>query len=1084
MPKVSRKSHFASQASATPRQVTKSAAASRETPSLAVTALLVCFFLSGAAGLIYEVAWTKSLGLFFGRTVYASATVLTVFMAGLAGGSAWLGRKSEQTKRPIALYGWIELGVAATSAVSLAGQAGVRWLYYSVYPLVSHSAASVLTLRFTGAALVLIVPSFLMGGTLPILLRGLTLYGLKGSTQIGRRVSRLYWVNTLGAVAGAITAGFILLPALGLRLSVTFAVLLNACVGGVALRLSRHFEAVSGASSPNETQTSPPAKRNIEFRKPALIGFLFAAFGLVGGTAISYEIAWARLLATTLGSSTYAFTLMLATFLLGIALGSMLYERWSARHKPTLTTFARTQTFASVAVLLFLVFFRELPRVLPPILKVTHESFSGLVLGQLVAAGLAMLPATIVFGFNFPVVVALIAGSQNEDDHPGQATGKAYAANTCGAIIAAVSTGFFLVPRLGSFRVVAVAAAMNLFLGVVLEWCSAPCRYLAVLANLALMACVAGVGWSSLFYDRALASFGTVLYWNLHQAPLTLQEAANTEDIVFLQDGLNATISVSRSDNYVALKTNGKVDASSVDTNTQILLGDLGAVFHPHPHRGLVIGLGGGMTASALSRFPEVERIDCIEIEPAVLHAAPYLELLSRGVLRDARLHVILDDARNALLTSREQYDLIISEPSNPWIAGVATLFTDEFYAAMRRRLAPGGMFVQWVQGYSLEPSELQMILATISPHFSNITLWHSAGPDFLILARTESGPLDFSRARILWSQPQLQEDFSTLRLTRPESWPVYFSLSDAEVRALSAGGNRNTDDRTLLEYRAPRAMVGETRTGELEAIVKRFQNGLLPVELRPSETRAALEAAAESSIDLNMDRSADYIHALDAETPTASLEIVRGRLALRENRITEAIAHLNHAMILEPENVKAMYWLASTKHVTPNDSEGDTLLTRILQRDPKNLLALASRVGFARDRRDWRASAQAQVEHIAAIKDPPASEFCTLGDLWARAGNLTSAEEALRAGLEREPYSYLCHRELGEIDRIKRRFAAAREHLELVVRLYPEVDAGTYVSLALVYRAQEHPDQARDILGKGKRIFPKDPMISRMSAH
>jgi spermidine synthase len=146
---------------------------------------------------------------------------------------------------------------------------------------------------------------------------------------------------------------------------------------------------------------------------------LFAAFGLVGGTAISYEIAWARLLATTLGSSTYAFTLMLATFLLGIALGSMLYERWSARHKPTLTTFARTQTFTSVAVLLFLVFFRELPRVLPPILKVTHRSFSGLVLGQLLAAGLAMLPATIVFGFNFPVVVALIAGSQNEDDHPG-----------------------------------------------------------------------------------------------------------------------------------------------------------------------------------------------------------------------------------------------------------------------------------------------------------------------------------------------------------------------------------------------------------------------------------------------------------------------------------------------------------------------------------------------------------------------------------------------------------------------------------------------------------------------------------------
>jgi tetratricopeptide (TPR) repeat protein len=311
----------------------------------------------------------------------------------------------------------------------------------------------------------------------------------------------------------------------------------------------------------------------------------------------------------------------------------------------------------------------------------------------------------------------------------------------------------------------------------------------------------------------------------------------------------------------------------------------------------------------------------------------------------------------------------------------------------------------------------------------------------------------------------------------------VYFSLSDREVRALAAGGNRNTDDRTLLEYRAPRAMVGETRRGELQAMVKRFQNGLLPVELLPSETRDALEASAESSLDLSMDRSADYVHALDAETPTASLEIVRGRLALRENRIAEAIVHLNHAMMLEPESVKAMYWLASAKHMTPNDSEGDTLLTRILQRDPKNLLALASRVGFARDRRDWRAGAQAQVEHIAAMKDPPASEFCTLGDLWTRADNLFLAEEALRAGLAREPYSYLCHRELGEIDRLKGRFASAREHLELVVRFYPEVDSGTYASLALLYRAQQRPDRARDILGKGQRIFPKDPMISRMSS-
>lgn len=1071
------------QNSAVLRQAAGTVAVSTSLPTLAITGLLVCFFLSGSAGLIYEIAWSKSLGLLFGHTVYANSTVLAVFMAGLAAGSAWLGGKSERTTRPVALYGWIELGVAATGGLSLAGIAGVRWLYYTVGPFVSHSTVSLLTLRFIGAAVVLMVPSFLMGGTLPILLRGMTPHQPTGSTEIGQRVSRLYWVNTLGAVVGTITAGFILLPGLGLRLSVTFAVLLNAVAGGIALRLSRRFETASAGSSPNESQSSVPSKWSREPASPLGIRLLLAAFALVGGTAISYEIAWARLLSTTLGSSTYAFTLMLATFLLGIALGSILYERWSIRHETSLTTFARTQTLTSVAALLFLVFFRELPRVLPPILKVTHESFSGLVLGQFVATALAMLPAAIVFGFNFPAVVGLITGLANAEDHPGRATGRAYAANTCGAIIAAVFTGFLLVPWLGSFRVVAVGAAVNLFLGIALEWVDTPRRNIALVMNAALIVCVVGAGWSPLFYDPGLASFGTVLYWNFHDAPLTLEEAANTEDIVFLKDGLNATISVSRRDSYVALKTNGKVDASSVDTITQLLLGDLGAIFHSRPRRVLVVGFGGGMTVSAVSRFPDVERIDCIEIESAVLRAAPYLEQMNRGVLRDPRLHVILDDARDALLTSREQYDLIISEPSNPWIAGVATLFTDEFYAATRRRLSPGGVFVQWVQGYSLEPSDLQMILATIAPHFIDLSLWHNARADYLILARTESGPLDFSRARTLWSKPDLQEDFSTLRLAKPESWPAYFSLSDAEVRALATGGNHNTDDRTLLEYRAPRAMIGENRVGELEAAVRRFQSGLLPVELRNSETRAALEAAAETSLALGIDRSADYVHALDAETPTASLEIVRGRLALRENRIADAIAHFNRAMMLEPESAAGMYWYALAKHATPGDSEGNAILARILQRDPKNLLALAARVEFARERRDWRVGALAQVEHIAAMKDPPPSEFCRLGDLWARAGELTPAENAFRKGLELEPYSYMCHRELGEIDRAKGNLVPAREHLEFVVHFYPEADARTYLSLALVYRAQGHPDQAREILRKGQRIFPNEPLLSRVSS-
>ncbi len=214
----------------------------------------------------------------------------------------------------------------------------------------------------------------------------------------------------------------------------------------------------------------------------------------------------------------------------------------------------------------------------------------------------------------------------------------------------------------------------------------------------------------------ALFSLSTVLYGTDYQGRLTLSEIAATSDLVFAKDGINDSVAVSRSDNYVALRINGRVDASTGDERTQLLLGHLGAAFDPPPRRVLIIGFGSGMTASAVARYPDIEKIDCVEIEPAVINAAPFLISLNRNVLSDPRVHVIFDDARNFLLTTREKYDLIISEPSNPWIAGVATLFTDEFYAGARRALAPGGKFVQWLQSYSLAPADLKMVVATLAP--------------------------------------------------------------------------------------------------------------------------------------------------------------------------------------------------------------------------------------------------------------------------------------------------------------------------------------------------------------------------------
>lgn len=1049
-------------------------------------ALLAAFFLSGASGLIYEVAWAKSLGLFFGHTVYANATVLAIFMGGLAAGSVWIGRRSDCMPRPVILYAWIEVAVACTAALSLLSLLALRHFYASLYLALSGSPARILALRFIGASAVLLLPTFLMGGTLPVLVRSLksnpSPEGSEGSRELGWRISRLYWVNTLGAVAGTLAAGFFLMPHLGLRVTVASAVGLNLLAAMIAFCVGRRARAPGVGGSPEAVLRHHAEPTGVVTTKEQRPVFLLIAFAFVGATAISYEIAWARLLGTILGSSTYAFTLMLATFLAGMVLGSMLYERWAASRAVTLRTFAHTQTFTAIAALMFLIFFRELPTVVPPILRATHQSFSGLVLAQFVVCAVAMIPVTIVFGFNFPAVATLITISRHRENQSGQAVGLAYAANTSGAIFAALVTGFFLVPRVGCFRVAALTAALNALLAAILLFRSTPPRNLFLAMNAAVAVCAVFAGWSSAFYDRALASFGTVLYWNQRSERLTLEERASLEDTIFLQDGLNATISVSRSDSYIALKTNGKVDASSVDTATQLLLGHLGAIFHSNPRRVLVVGFGGGMTVSALLRYPEVERLDCVEIEPAVLRAAPFLEQLNRGVLRDPRLHIVFEDARNALLTSRGRYDLIVSEPSNPWIAGIATLYTDEYYQAIRQHLAPGGMFVQWVQGYSLEPSDFRMILATLVPHFEDVTLWHSASADFLLLGRTDTQPIDFNRSRALWSDSRLREDFDSLRLARPESWPVYFSLSDGEVRFLAQDGLHNSDDRTLLEYRAPHAMIGKSRVDELLVLIKQVQKELLPMELRDSEKRATLEAVAQSSLGLLDPRSAEFVHALDGEPSTTSLELVRGRQALRENQIGQALEHFQRAATMEPRDVLPLLWLARAKHVAPGDSESNALLNQVLERDPQNLEALASRAEFAREAHDWRGAAEAVAERVRLMSSPPASDYCRLGDYWARAGDLTSGVQAFRTGIEKDPYSYMCNLDLGEIARASGRLDEAQLHLEFVERHYPDAAPGIYLSLAAVYRAQGNLSKVREILQKGRRIFPNDSTIARIA--
>jgi len=1051
--------------------------------------LLLCFFLSGAAGLVYQVAWGKALGLIFGNTVYAISTVLAVFMGGLALGSAWWGRSSERRANPVLLYGWMELGVALTGAVSLGGLAAVRRLYLVAHPLVAGSGPALLLLRFVGAAIVLFLPTFLMGGTLPVLVQGLT----RHSAELGRRLSRLYWINTAGAVAGTFAAGFFLLAHAGLRATVETAVAVNVIAGVLAVVLARGFSSQVRAADPSAKPAESRARQPLSL-------FLLAAFGGVGATAIAYEVAWTRLLVTFFGSSTYAFTLMLATFLAGIVLGSLLFELWVARGGvPSLGGFALTQILTALAALGFLVFYRQLPSIVVAVLHwpydrlpawltgplgLQEDSFAALALAQFATSAAAMLPAATVFGFNFPLATVVIARPPGEERASGPAVGKAYAANTFGAIAGAVLSGFLLIPRLGAFRLVGLMALANVLVALALLSRSEGPRAFPMAATLAVGGSIVAAMASGRLNNPAIATFAPFLYYDPAKTHLTIEEWAETFDILYARDGLNASVSVAAGEDYVALRTNGKVDASNRDIETQLFSGHLGAMFHPSPRRVLVVGFGSGMTVAALARYPEIERIDCVEIEPGIIEAAPLLERLNRGVLRDPRVHVVLDDARNFLLTTRDSYDLIISEPSNPWIAGVATLFTDEYYQAARRRLRPGGLLVQWIQGYSIFPDDLRMVLATVAGQFESVSVWRGEEPDFLLLARRERAPLTLDRLRDLLGNPGISADFGALNVSVPEGVLAYHRLDDEDLRRFVAGERHNTDDNTLLEFHAPRALLRHGLYEENIETAWKARTSHLPRDVRVTDSRAALLAAADTALwNDDWTRAAAFLDAVPESNPSAFVELLRGRLDFGTEDYIAAAEHYSAALRLDPNLTAAARGLAEVARHNDDLDTAYLFYRQVLSREPQNLPALAGLVKVL-DRKHERGQAAVWLtKKLELDADPDSSEFALLGDFFVETGHRKEAVNEYQEAIRRDRYSYSGHRALGDVYRADGDWQKARENYEFAARFDPESSAEVFAGLVDAYHHLGRENDARRALEKGLRLFPGDATLAALAS-
>lgn len=765
--------------------------------------IFLLFFLSGIAGLIYEVVWAKHLSLFLGNTTQAHTIVLATFMGGLAAGYFLFGRIVDKRQSALSLYGWMEIGIGLSGIlfVPLLG-----WLGSAYFFLVSHFGLdSILatTSKFILSILLFLVPTVLMGGTLPVLSR----FVVRALGEIESGVAWLYFLNSLGAAFGSLLAGFVLMPQFGLNLSIAAAVILNLLVGLIALTLrpweKRDTEGVTSQTIPESGPT--------RLYSPGQIRIAIIGIALSGAAALTYEIAWIRLLSLVLGSSIYSFSLMLAAFIAGIAVGGFVVaQRWLPRFDPYLL-FAFAELGVALSIILTLPLYERLPfyfAILANLFVRAPETFWLYELTKFFVCFLLMLLPTLFLGMTLPLVSHVAARSLNK---LGQDIGNVFAANTAGTLIGAVAAGLLLLPVLGIKRLIEVGVVINLFVAASALLTAPPLTLRKKTLSLG-MSFALFVIYLYLFpaWDKNILSAGSFRMRGFY-AGLSYSEfkKGQQEKILYYKDGPNMTVAIVQAkDGQILLKVNGKPDASSRgDLPTQILLGQIPLLLKPDARNVLVIGLGSGITAGSVLRHP-VERLDLVEISPEVVEGSRFFSQYNHDALRDPRLRLHIEDAKTFIKVAPRHYnyDVIISEPSNPWIAGIGNLFTVEFYRDIQKRLKPGGLMVQWMHTYEMTDDTLRLVLRTVTASFEYVTAWSPMGTDLLLIASKSPVSVDLQKSTDRFNDLKVRADLSRIRI---QSFPTILSLqiaSDSGVRKAAGKGRVNEDIFPILEYEAPKA--------------------------------------------------------------------------------------------------------------------------------------------------------------------------------------------------------------------------------------------------------------------------------------
>lgn len=771
------------------------------------------FIISGATGLIYQIVWFKYLSLFLGNTTYAQTIVLATFLGGLSIGNYFFGKKSDFLKNGIFTYGLLEtlIGIYCLGYPTLVSLTEKIFFKSVSGYLIIEQNFLYLFIKFIISAIVLIFPTILMGGTLPILTKFFT----EHIGNVREENAKLYFLNSFGAVFGIFFAGFVLIKNFGLENTLIISAIFNLLIGGISIFLSTL--ALKSSSTLNNVLENTEKDNQFSITKTLLFSVTFIA-GASGFTALMYEVLWTRVLISIFGSSTYSFSLMLMAFISGITIGSFIISSSFISNFNRIRLLSLIQLFIAIFVLISLLIFNYLPFLfwkIAYLFNKTESSFTLFLAFEFIICFFLMLLPTIFMGMSLPLSVEITARAKNL---VGFSVGKIFSVNTFGTVLGVIATGLILIPNFGVKNSFEIGIFINLLLSFLLILTSKEIRKIFGIVSVTVSLIVLFILYiQNNDWDKNL--FTSSVFRRLSDTPppsfSEYQKIFTNRELIYFKDGTSANISVletKESEPQKILLVNGKPDASSVkDMPTQLLVGHIPMLIHKKPEKVFVIGLGSGSTVGAVLSY-DVNNVIVSENSKEVIDAAKFFEKENNKCLEDPRVTIIIEDAQSYLKMTKEKFDVIISEPSNPWISGIGNLFSKEYFERCKNSLANDGIMTQWFHIYEMDDNVLNLVIKTFNSVFPYTQIWSGVFGDIILIGSQHELNLDFKLIDERIKSPSVLDNLSRIGINNAFTFLSTQILSSEGSYLFTNSKVLNSEIKPYLEFLAPIAFFkGET---------------------------------------------------------------------------------------------------------------------------------------------------------------------------------------------------------------------------------------------------------------------------------